>query len=800
MTREWTGTSEWTGDKSSAARRLFRSNSLRAQIMLLFLAAIVLVALLTLYLTQEAAYQHSKTQLDAHHLAGSRVVADRLETRATLLRDGLNDLSGNFSVKQLVSSGQDDPASLVVAMENYRQRLGADMYIVLDGDGAILTSSISITEFEYEPSAYSNPGLSWADFLERHYLVKAAPLRYVQNSPKVNAWIVMGQLSDNLIDEKLVALTGMQVSLVEVGATPSVWGSTLDVQASNELAAALSTAATDAGEIMLGEQAVAIGVNQLAGQPILETVVSTSLDSAYLPYQSLLLRLIIVLLLAVLLSAVAVMRISRSITQPIDKLVAAANRISRGEEARDLPRRGTREVSVLSRAIEDMQDGIREREEEINRLAYFDSLTGLPNRNQFVSRLTRVLREEPGKKITIALLDLDEFKEINDTVGHATGDLLLNMIAERFKSWKEPGDFLARIGGDEFALITQRFADRDPRVLGTQIANIFESPFALGGLHLDVNASIGLTVSPQHGQEAQSLLQRADIAMYSCKRSHDHFAVYEDSLDQHSVQRLSLMSELKEALTEGQLYLQYQPKLSLTTGKVGCAECLIRWEHPRFGLVRPDEFIPLAEQTGAIRYVTQWAIKTALEQQASWRAQGIELELAVNISAVDVADLSLPAYVGELQSKLALPSDSLTLEITESAVMGDPDTAILALRNLRKMGVKLSIDDFGTGFSSMAQLKRMPVNELKIDKAFVQKLAENADDRIMVKTLVSLARNLGLETVAEGVEDEGSLSILAEMQCDRAQGYHISRPKSVEQFEDWLLEQQDQSRVANATG
>ncbi len=771
-------------------RLLFRVDSLRARILLLFLVTISIVTLLTLYLAQDAAYLHSRQQLEVHHLAASRVIADRLETRAKLLTGGLSDLTGNFSVKQLVASAGEDPGSLVAAMDNYRRRLGADMFAVFDGDGQVLVSSLPLDADTLRPQQYSSDELTWLDIDKAHYLFKTVPLRFVENSPRVNAWLAMGQLSNSLIDEELVALTGLQVSLLDNAERHQVWGSTLDSNTVVALAESLRGVSTGLIEVTAADEEYIVGLHELDSTPSVVTMVSQPQASAYLPYQALLLRLGLLLMVAAMLAALAAMRISLGISRPINKLVVAANRISRGENADDLPKRGTKEVSVLTRSIIDMQDGIREREKEINRLAYYDPLTNLPNRNRFTTFLEKSLQESDGESLTIALMDVDHFKEINDTVGHSIGDRLLELIALRLAQWSQDGDFIARMGGDEFAVITSRFRNHNPSLLGEEITSLFEHVFSLNGLQVDVNMSVGIAVAPEHGDNAPLLLRRADIAMYSCKGGHGAFAVYQDELDQHSVQRLSLMSELKEAIADGQLSLHYQPKLNLVDGVVDCAECLIRWQHPTYGFVRPDEFIGLAEQTGSIRLVTHWALNSALKQQAEWARQGIKMNLAVNISAVDLCDMSLPAYVGELQTRYNLSPESLTLEITESAIMQDPDSAMLALKNLRRMGVLLSIDDFGTGFSSMAQLKIMPVNELKIDKAFVLNLAHSKEDRVMVQSLVSLAHNLGLKTVAEGVEDADSLEVLKSLDCDSIQGYHLGRPMPVTEFETWLEEQQ----------
>lgn len=767
-----------------------RGNSLRARILALYLVTICVVALLTLYVAQDAAFLHSREQLAAQHLSASRVIADRLETRATLLHDGLEDAAANFSVKQLVASADEDPGSLVAALENYRQRLGGDFFAVFASDGRLIVSSIPLSGTTISPEEFAGEGLTWVDISQDHFLLKAVAMRFVQSSPRVNAWLAMGQLSNSLIDERLSAMTGMEVTLLSATDDGTVWGSTLESTRAGAVSEAMRGGTLGINDLDVAAERMVVGVHELDSTPSVLTVSSQPRSTAYVSYESLLSRLAVLLLLAAVFAAIVALRLSASITQPISTLVLAANRISRGEDALELPPKGTREVNVLTESIVDMQKGIRERESEINRLAYFDPLTGLPNRNQFENHVDKTLTEGDADSLIVALMDVDHFKEINDTVGHAAGDRLLEVISQRIRGWAQPGDFVARMGGDEFAVVSSRFRPHRSELFGEELASVFDRPFSVEGLQLDVNISIGLATFPDHGDSAQPLLRRADIAMYSCKGSTASIRVFSEELDKHSVQRLSLMSELKEALADGQLSLHYQPKLSLRTGKVQCVESLIRWEHPEFGFIQPDEFIGLAEQTGSIRIVTHWALKSALEQQAAWKAQGLRLGVAVNISALDLSDMSLPAYVGELQTRLELAPEDLTLEITESVVMEEPETAMLALKNLRRMGVQLSIDDFGTGFSSMAQLRSMPVNELKIDKTFVLNLSSSRDDQTMVRTVLSLAENLGLSTVAEGVEDVDAMNILREMGCGKLQGYYLSKPLPVGEFEQWIRNQQ----------
>ncbi|MEL7043781.1 MAG: GGDEF domain-containing protein, partial [Pseudomonadota bacterium] len=490
-------------------------NSLRSRILYLFIATIVVVAALTLFLAREAAYQHSTEQLGVHQLAASRVVADRLDTRSKLLHSGLRDISRSFSVKELVASGREDPQSLSAAMENYRSRLEADFFVVLDDRASTLVSSSNIDLQGVDPAPYAAEGLTWFDLDGDHFLLKAAPLRFAERSRRVNAWLLMGHRSVNLINEDLVAFTGMQISLARLGNPSAIWGSTLAPAESALLESQLAELPTGIGEVHFGENRIITGVYPLAGDSNLYTVATLPHSEAYLNYQTLLINLGIVLLVAVALAFLAAMRVSGQITRPISMLVAAAKRISLGLDAANLPEQGTKEVLVLSKAVRDMQDGIRDREREINRLAYHDGLCAIPNRNGFVSHLSSLLEARRGdEQICVALLDVDRFKEINDTVGHDTGDRLLVLIAERLHSHTRGDDFVARLGGDEFAVIYRNGRSSE---LGESLARAFEVPFSIDGLVLDVDASMGIVRAPEHATHAIGLLQLADIALYACK-------------------------------------------------------------------------------------------------------------------------------------------------------------------------------------------------------------------------------------------------------------------------------------------
>ena len=776
------------------SRSFVRVNSFRTRLLLNFLFMLIVIVAVTLYTVQSATYSHSTGQLLEHAKTSTRVVKDKFFNRGNALREALVTTSKDFSFKRLIATAKEDPKSLEVALENYQRRSGADIAWVVDKSGTVVAVSESIgrVEIDFDENNHSSNEMHWLRINDAFFMVKAVPIRFVETSQNINGWLFMGLRASQLINADLVELTGMQVSLLQLGVKRIVIGSTAEQAFVNRLTQeplivdeALHQLKSDFGSYLYATSAF----GQLANRP-LHLVLTTFEDKAYLSYNSLIGQLILILFVAAGMSLVAAMFLSKGITQPLTNLMNVANKIRKGEYVSEFPASVTEEVTALSSAISEMQSGIKQREEKIQHLAYFDSLTELPNRNQFLDYLQESIEASAAENIAVMLMDLDRFKDINDTVGHDFGDVLIKDIAKRIRTFTYENIFVARIGGDEFGMIFRKLEGQALHSLAENFTALFERPFLIDQLILDVDVSVGVAMYPTDANSAHGLMQCADIALYSCKGQHYTYAMYRPELNKHSVQRLSLMSELRGALAEGQLTLYYQPKLTLSNSTVATVECLIRWTHPVHGFIPPDDFIPLAEQTGAIRDVTTWVLKTAFKQRQQWSSQGWNIDIAVNISAIDLVDMKLPAYVAELMSEYSANGDSLMLEVTESAVMADPESAMKALNTLRRMGISLSIDDFGTGYSSMAQLKKMPVDELKIDKAFVLDLATNEDDKIMVRTLVSLAQNLGLKTVAEGVEDEQALNFLADIGCTKIQGYYLSRPLPADQFEIWLSEYQ----------
>ena len=432
---------------------------------------------------------------------------------------------------------------------------------------------------------------------------------------------------------------------------------------------------------------------------------------------------------------------------------------------------------------------LQRRAEEKEHQALHDVLTGLPNRALFQDRSETALkigsRERHG--VSVMIMDLDRFKEINDTLGHQSGDIVLKEAARRLLSTVRESDTIARLGGDEFAVLLPNVPD--PAVslnVADKIRHALNQPFIVHGLTLDVRASIGIAMYPDHGKDVETLIQRADIAMYLAKSAKTEVEVYTSERDQYSPSRLALVSEMREAIDQNEFILHYQPKVDLKTGQCGGVEALLRWQHPMREIIPPDEFIPLAEHTGLIEPLTRYVLSSALEQCAQWRRKGLTVPVAVNLSARSLLDENFPDHVAEVLKHWGVPPSSLQFEITESTLVSDPKRALGVISRLNQLGVSMSIDDFGTGYSSLSHLRRLPLRELKIDKSFVMNMTNDENDLVIVRSTIDLGRNLGLQVVAEGVENVEVWAKLAELGCDYAQGYYLSRPMPGEDLERWL--------------
>jgi len=450
---------------------------------------------------------------------------------------------------------------------------------------------------------------------------------------------------------------------------------------------------------------------------------------------------------------------------------------------------GGDEIAVLERNFNRLAEAVESETAALEYQALHDPLTELPNRKLINNRLQQeILRtQRSNKPLVLIMSDLNHFKEINDTLGHHVGDIVLQQAATRLHRTFRKTDSVARLGGDEFGILLPETSLEQAKILSQKAVEAFEIPFVIEGNSLSVGISMGLVESPVHGDDVNILVQRADIAMYISKRSNLGFSVYDPEQDTHSIGRLALMGEFRSAIENQSLELKYQPKVDLRTGNIIGAEALLRWNHPVRGNIKPDEFIPLAEQTGLIKPLTAWVLDRAVHQCMEWREVWPDFNMAINLSVHNLHDVALLTQVRQMVSQNNLLASSITMEITEGDIMTDPIRAKEILESLSMMGVTLSIDDFGTGYSSLSYLKQLPVEEIKIDKSFVLEMMNDENDAVIVKATIELAHNLGLKIVAEGVKDQQTWDRLKSLNCDIAQGYFISKPISADEFLDRQL-------------
>jgi diguanylate cyclase (GGDEF)-like protein len=426
-------------------------------------------------------------------------------------------------------------------------------------------------------------------------------------------------------------------------------------------------------------------------------------------------------------------------------------------------------------------------DERLRYLAYHDSVTDLPNHTYFHECLERSISEAEREKNRLALIimKVDRFNEVNETLGHQIADLLLKQVGQRVRPNLHDSDTLACLRGNEFAILLTSVGDVEhSRDSLHKILKTLEQPFVLSGFKLGIQVSFGITFFPEHGTTADSLIQRSRIALTAATKAHQDYAIYSGEQDENTLHQLTLLGELRRAVVEDQLFLLYQPKVDLRVGRVTGVEALVRWKHPRLGMIPPDQFIPLAERTGFIMPLTLWILHAALAQCAAWNRENC-FRMAVNLSMWNLQAIELPEQIMGLITSSAISPSQLQLEVTESAIMANPEQALENVTRMKKMGLRFSIDDFGTGYSSLAYLKRLPVDEIKVDKSFVRNMTREQGDSVIVRSTIDLAHNLGLKVVAEGVEDSETMQALIELGCDEAQGYYFSKPLTPTEFILW---------------
>jgi diguanylate cyclase (GGDEF)-like protein len=728
---------------------------------------------------------------------GARVF-DRLKEQDTQrLVQGARLLSSDFAFREAVASG--DRGTIASVLWNHGKRIDADIMMLVGLDGDVIADTSGETwgkPFPFprllEEASKSQRASSITMVHGRLHELVIVPVL----APARIAWVAVGFNVDDALARELGKLTGLQVSFASRGADDE-WRLQASTLPSDEREALARDFAADRFSLTDNEGNAAFRDGAVTRVLPLSTeayanvvaVLQQPIAEALEPFRRLQHQLLLVSLFAVGVSILASVLIARGIARPVRELANVARRIAGGDYSTPPPLSRDDEIGELATAFRTMQQGIATRETRIMELAYRDTLTGLPNRAKFNDRLEAELAAatESHRPVGVLLMDLDNFKYVNDTLGHSIGDLLLREVASRLRAVVTiEGAIVARLGGDEFAVLLPGSDAGAARHVARSVLIALEVPMNFEDHGVDVRASIGVAAFPDHGLERSTLMRRADVAMYAAKRNNVGSLIWHSRYEQYGLERLSLMSDLRRAVDNDELLLMYQPKLALGGDGEHHVEALVRWQHPGRGMVPPMEFIPFAEQTGSIRFVTHWVVGHAVEQCAKWRRDGLPINVSINISARDLMDAELPVRFASMLEQYQCKAQWIALEITESAIFDDPGHAIENLQLLHSLGCRLSVDDYGTGYSSLAYLRRLPLNEIKIDKSFVQRMARDAGDAVIVRSTIELAHNMGLDVVAEGVEDEATFERLRALGCDMVQGFYLSKPLTAVDVPAWM--------------
>lgn len=753
---------------------------------------IIVALVMTCVVVLMAYHRHIDAQAHRYLTLSDRLFDQLLDSHHRQLLADLSRLAGDSDLDTAINhadqrrldtlpSGQTfgatDPAALVIGTDD----------TIIASDRAEL-SGLSVTLLDHAPTLDNTEAVaSLAMIGEQYWQLVLKPAQ-----PPPSLYIALGFPLDRALARGLQQRTGSDVSFWLHGpsGTPHLVSSSLPTMARRTL------------EQKLAEYPFADGITMLtlgytdylslvkpprSNRSRMRIILHLSWPEVLAPYHALQQQLLVLILFALLLSILIAAFLSTRMTRPVQTLVDAAHRIEAGHYSEPVRIHSGDEIGELAQAFNRMQQSIAERERLISHQARHDSLTDLPNRTAALQELDRQLAAaaQQQRPLALLLLDLSRFKAINDVFGQATADRILQAFARGLRAAWLHNTWSARLGGDEFLLLYPGADSTTASTLGTTLHDSL-CRIVLDGSALKLDFNIGIAIHPEHGRTAETLLRRAGIALSDAKRHHDPVALYRTGRDEWYLRQLQLMGELPRAVARDELRLHYQPKLELRSDRITQIEALVRWQHPRYGLLQPGAFIPATEQFGNMPLISRWVLRHAVRQLGNWRRQGLDLAVAVNLSAIDLQDTRLPEKVFRVLQEHRIEPHRLIIEVTESTAMRDLELTLPLLQHLRQYGVLLSIDDFGTGHSSLAQLKHLPFDELKIDKCFIQTLEEPGDDALIVRTAIELAHGMRLSVVAEGVETDPVLRLLKQYRCDLIQGYHVSPPLPPELLTAWL--------------
>ncbi|TKJ67761.1 MULTISPECIES: bifunctional diguanylate cyclase/phosphodiesterase [Pseudomonas syringae group] len=759
------------------------------------LIALLLIVVCAVYLAVKVATGDAvRTQAQAQLEVGSRVFERLIDLRGKRLRDAVQLLSADFGFRDAVASS--DSSTIRSVLLNHGKRINASDMFLLGMDGVVIASTVSEvpegSKFVYDQALRTAKRSGQSVLIvpgggTPHLLVESTVL-----APLPIGRVVMGFSIDSDIAEELRSLSGLEVSFLTIENGKA--GSLISTQPEALHAGLIELMrSSSGGQMRVTEQSNLNFLSQTlmlantgnGGDGQVLALLQSPLDKALQAFAPLDEKIFWISMAALLASLIGTLALARSVSLPVRELAIAAKRIGDGDYETPVNMARTDELGMLANAINTMQHGIAVREGQLAHNALHDNLTGLPNRALVMERLGSAIAAE--RPVALLYLSIENLSAINESSGTEGVEQLLLQVGQRLQSTLRAGDTVARLSANEFLLLLDQITSDGAVATGDALQRLLSEPQRIDNHDIALECCIGITVYPENGNSAQELVNRAAIARKDAAFLPGRLQIYQDGRDLAHQRQISLIRDLRKAPQNGELMLHYQPKLDIRQGTVRQAEALLRWSHPQFGNVSPAEFIVLAERTGSIHLLTNWVIEEAMRQLAEWRKRGLVLQVSVNISADDLLGDDLAGFVLGLLKQYGVPAEQLVFEITESAIMSQPEKALVVLHKLRDCGISLSIDDFGTGYSSLAHLKRLPVQELKIDQSFVRDLDETSEDAVIVRSTIEMSHNLGLKVVAEGVEYQHSLDLLRRWHCDTAQGYLISRPLPAAAFETWIV-------------
>lgn len=764
-----------------------KMRSLQSKILVLFIFLLLIVQLVSFFSTYKASQKLEHTQVDNLIFNAKNVFQTKIESRSYYLSAFAETAALDFGLKSVLG---EDNKSFLIALNNHRKRINSNLAMAIDTDGIVIAQLITYKTVNGEDKVKIGAGQGQlfdqkSDFIagEKTQLVKLHGHLYqlsfesIKSGDRTIGWIGFGYLIDTVLAQELADLTGVNIAFaIESDTGYQIVGSSAEESytMNNEFFSGIIKKAEN-NYIYEENSLGSVGKDKLIALLFKSKVDILKALSVQWEKQ------VLLIVLTLVLSVISALAIAKSITLPITQLVSQVKAITRGNYDGNVEVDTSEELKQLSDEFNHMTKAIVSREETISFQAFHDPLTLLPNRNALINALNK--RKEDNQDFLVIQICFLGSEQITDTLGYKVGDDVVMEVANRIVKSNLPL-VCFHLGNENFVLLAE---NQSVTPLIEQLLAQLNIKCQFENISLHLQFVIGVAVSTLYnGHNVAELLQKSNVALQYAKKYKKSFQIYERQFDTNALERLFLTNSLKQAIEQDELVLFYQPKLTLDSMTISHVEALVRWQHPIKGLIPPDSFISIAEKTGQMAALTRWVTTAAIAQYVKWRRQGFDISIAINISAENILDKSYPDFVIALKQQYQLNDHSITLEVTEDALVADPEKATQMLSYLNEHGFKLSIDDYGTGYSSLAQLKQLPVQELKIDRSFVQNLSTDESDKIIVHSTLELAHNLGLYVVAEGIEDETALLWLKSQGCELAQGYFISKPLPVDTLNLWL--------------